>query len=251
MKKTILITLLLCALTSFAQENKEITPQTDEFLSNLSKLSSKELMDKAMFYYNKSSFDTTLIYCNLIINTTPKNADIEQQTILFQAYNRLASVYGIMADYRLAYDNFIKALNIGEKYNLTDHIPSIYNNIGLIYLRLNNLELASYYYLKSIELIKDSSENILILNNLGSLCIRRGEMDSAYYFLNKLINISKENENKYMQYILNNIAECYKKEKQYDSAFYYFRQSIEFSKINNDIRIETVSLSDIGKLFLK
>jgi len=251
MKKTFLITVLLCALTLFAQENKEITLQKDEFLSNLSKLSPQELIDKALYHYNKSSFDTMLIYCNLIINTTPKNADIERQTILLQAYNRTAIVYAIMADYRLAYDYFIKALNIGEKYDLSDYLPNIYNNIGAIYMALKNFELAKQYYLKAIEISPNNASMTNAFNNLSATHIQTGDTDSAYYCLNKAIGFSKKNKDKGMQNLLNNLASYYQKEKQYDSAFYYYRLSIEYSKKNNDIRLESINLSELGKLFFE
>jgi len=251
MKKTILITALFCAIKILAQENKEITTQTDEFLSNLSKLSPQELIDKSLYHYTKNSFDTVLIYCNLIINTIPKNADIEQQTLLLTAYNRSANIHTNFANYRLAFDIFIKSLIIAEKYDLSDELPSIYHNIGFIYGSLKNPEMAKKYYLKALCLDRDSAKMISTLNNLAVFYIKTGKKDSAYYYLNKAISLSKKNEDTNMLYMLNNLAEYYKIEKQYDSAFYYFRQSIGFSKINNDIRAETTNLSDIGKLFFE
>ena len=251
MKKIIFINLFFCSITLFAQENIEITPQTDEFLSNLSKLSPQEMSDKASFYLNNSSFDTAFIYCNLIINTTPKKADIEQQIILLLAYNRLGIVYGVMADFRLSYDNFIKALMIGEEYNLTDHISFLYTNIGNIYSSLNNFELAKQHHLKALNMSSDSIKIISILNNLGNIYLKKGDTDSAYYYLNQSIFLSKKNENNRMQYMLNNLATYYQKEKLYDSAFYCFRKSIEFSKINNDNRGESINFSEMGKLFFE
>ena len=251
MKKTILIIGLLCSITFFGQEENK-TSQNDDIISSFINLSNKQLIDTANYYFKRNSYDTAVVCYNLLINTIPKSAEIEHQKQLQSAYDRLANIHFLVSDFRIAYDFLIKSLLICEKYNLKAPETRIYGNIGTIYTNLNQSDLGKHYYLKSLELSKDSIEIAILLNNLGDNEIKNNNTDSAYYYLKQALNISaKINNNRPKHSIYNTLAMYYQKKKQYDSAFYYLRLSIELSKDNNDLRVETVNLSDIGKLFLE
>jgi len=250
MKNFFLISCLLCSFILFGQESEK-TSQSKDVIERLMKLSSQQLIDTASFYSKKSSFETALICYNLIINTTPKNSDLEQQYKLLIAYDRAATIYGIRSDYRMSYDLFIKALLICEKFNLNDYKSEIYINIGVVYFFLKNFELAKEYYLKALELCNDSVNVVLVLNNLGDTEIRNGNIDNAFNYVNKSFSISKRHKDVHLQAILNTLALYYQKVKLYDSAFYYFKASLEKSKIMNDTRAEAVNLSDLGKMYFE
>jgi AraC-like DNA-binding protein len=252
MIKRLLFIILFCPISLFGQDfTTKISHIYDDIISSYKPLSLQQLVDTADYYFKKKNYETALICYNLLINATPKNADFEQQKKLAEAYNRLASIYFLISDFRMAYDLTIKRLVICEKYNLVTDLPITYANIGVVYAELNQYEMAKQYYLKAKELYKDSAEIVLLLNNLGHNEIKRGKMDSAYFTLNKAIQISKRHDNIYLSYMLNTLATYYQIKKQYKSAFYYLRLSLEHSKKDNDIIVETVNLSDLGKLYLE
>lgn len=248
MKKTILITVLLCSINIFGQEENK-TSQNNEIISNFMRLSSQQLYDTADYYFNQNSYDTALICYHLLLNAIPPGADFEQRKFLPDAYNRLANIYFLISNYRMAYDFLIRRLLICEKYDLIPIKAATYANIGVVYDDLNQYEISKQYYLKALHLYEDSADIVILLNNLGNNEIKRGFMDSAYYSLNKSIEISKRHNNVYLHYMFNSLASYYQIINQYDSAFYYFRLSLDVSKENNDIIVETVNLSDIGKLY--
>ena len=249
LKKLLAIT-LLCPSILFGQGINNRS-QDNDIIENFIRLSAQQLADTARYYSKKSSYDTALICYNLAINTIPKNANIEQQTNLCKYYNQLAIIHGNAADYRMSYNYFIKALHISEKYNLVHNESIVYMNIGVIYTRLYQYDIAKQYYLKALELCIDSTRYPVILNNLGDNEIKRGELDSAYYYISKSISISKQFNDTHFAEITNTLASYYQKIKQYDSAFYYFQLSLEHSKATNQKRAVAINLSDIGNLFFE
>ena len=250
MKKFILSISLLCSLTIFGQDINK-TSQDNDVITNFMRLSSEQLFDTAMSYYSRNSYDTALICYNLIINTIPKNADIEQQKILYTAFNMSGIVYAFLSDYSSAYNSFIKALLVCEKINDVGGKSVVYQNLGIIYRRIGQHDLAKQYYLKALDLCTDSINYINIINNLATNEIHTNNPDSAFYYLNKTISISKRHNSRGLGSILNNFASCYQQIKLYDSALYYFRLSLEHNKKINNPEVEATNLSEMGNLFFK
>ncbi|MDR0437474.1 MAG: AraC family transcriptional regulator [Bacteroidales bacterium] len=226
------------------------SPKND-VISNFKHLSPQQLLDTANYYYDKNSYDTALICYHLLINTSPKNDNFEQQDMLMKVYNKSAIIYASRSDYRMAYDFYIKALHICENYNLIDYATKIYLNIGNIYNRLKHYEAAKYYYFKALDLCNDSTSIVMVLNNLGDVEIAGGHTNSSFYYLDKALQISKQHQSVYLSYVLSTLGAYYQNKKLYDSAFYYLRLSLEYAKKNNEIEVEITNLSDLGNLFLK
>ena len=251
MLKKLLLISLLCPIAILGLESNIETSHNDDVISSFMRLSSQQLLDTANYYYKGNSFDTALICYNLIVNTIPKNAGLEQQKNLLKAYNRLGNIYFFISDYRIAFDFDIKRLVICEKYDLIADKSITYTNIGVIYSNLNQYDIANQYFLKALDLCSDSIFLIDLLNNLGVNQLVNNKPDSSLYYLNKSLQISKQHNNLNLFSILNNFGSYYQKIKQYDSAFYCFKQSLEQCKINNNIIVETINLSDLGKLFFE
>jgi len=250
MKKYFLIICLLCPILIFGQDNNKIT-QNDDVIINFMRLSSQQLFDTANYYTKKNSYDSALVCYNLLINSISKNADIEQQNILQNAYNRSAQIYISLSDYRIAYDFLVKRLFIIDKYDFVTAKVATYANIGLIYTYLKQYETAQQYLQKSLDLCSDSSVIVLLLNNLGNNELLNNKTESGFKYLNKSIQISKRHNNVHIHYMLNNFASYYQLIKQYDSAFHYYRLSLEQSRINKSIEVEATNLSEIGKLYFE
>jgi len=250
MKNTIFITLFLCSLTIFGQEENK-TSQDDDIIRSMMRLSTQQLYDTASYYYKNNSFDTAVICYNLLVNAIPQNADIEQQKILLNSYRRLGVMYSSLSDYRMAYNYFVKHLLICEKYNFIKEKSLVYVDLGVIYYHINQYDMAEQYFYKTLELSSDSAIIGLVLSNLAGVRLNSGITDIVPYYLNRSISISKQYEGKYLKSMYNNLGTYYQQEKLYDSAFYYFRLSYELAKKENDIIVEVGNLSDIGKLYFE
>ncbi|MCL2435673.1 MAG: tetratricopeptide repeat protein, partial [Lentimicrobiaceae bacterium] len=195
-------------------------------ISSFNKLPKQQLLDTANYFFDQNSTDMALACYSSIINTPVKDADVEQQQIIVEAYNKAAAIYYYMCDYKSAYEFLIKALLLCEKYNYLSYESTIYNNIGNIYYHFKQYDIAKYYYEKALNLCNDSTRIIMILNNLGAIELEIGTLDSAFFYLNQSLQISKTHNDMHLHTILNTIASIYKKSKQYNSALKYFKLAL-------------------------
>ncbi|MCL2098001.1 MAG: AraC family transcriptional regulator [Bacteroidales bacterium] len=256
MKKNVLIAIMLLSLTmlaryAYCQDLFFNSSLAGDLISKYKQLSAQQLLDTANYYFDRNSTDTALVCYSLIINTSVKDADIEQQQRIVEALNRTALIYYYMCDYRSAYEFLIRALLLCEKYNYIPYKPRIYTNIGIIYSRFNKYNMAKPYLLKALSLCSDSTSIAAILNNLGGIELKSGKLDSALYFLNKSLQISKRHNDTYLHNIQNTIGWLYQEIKHYDSAYYYFRLSLNEAKKNNKVEVEAENLSSLAKLFFE
>ena len=250
MRKLFLI-ILFCPLILFGHGGIQKTSQNEDVISSLMQLPSPQLYDIADHYYRTNSFDTALIYYNLLVKTLSQNGDAEQQQQLMKSYFRLATIYGTLSDYRLAQHYYLKALLICEKMEQPDYLSAIYMNIGSIYHYLNQNETAQEYYMKSYEICQDTTSIILLLNNLGATELLSGKTENALAHINLGLEISKRHDNAYLYSLLNNLASWYEYVKKYDSAFYYYRLALYHSRINQAIKSEATNLTALGKLYFE
>ena len=245
MKKVIFISLLCQITLIFGQGTKNVS-QNDDMISNFMRLSTQQQLDTADYYFEMNNYDSALIFLNLLIKTIPHDADIERQYILQNAYHTMSNIYFFFSDYRMVYDLLIKRLFICEKYDFICEKSSTYNNIGLVYGNINQIDMAKDYFLKALNSCSDSLRTSVILYNLGTYEFKNN-IDSAYNYLNKAIEVAQQHDN----YSLNSFGLYYQYKKQYDSAFYYFRLSLDYSIKNNDIIVKATNFSDLAKLFFE
>ena len=238
--------LVACSAVLFANP-----PQDDDVISKFKQFSSQQLLDTGNYYRLQGSVDTALICYSLLINTSMKDTDFEQQKRVVEAYNTSGAIYTFLCDYRTAYECFIRALILSERANHVSAMPKIYTNIGTIYYYFKKHDMAKLYYSKALDLYPDSTSIAGILNNMGAIEVESGDKDSAFYFLNKALQISNLYDNSYLSCIQSNIAWFYQESKAYDSAYHYFRLSLSEAKKNNEVEIESEILSQLGKLFFE
>jgi len=252
MKKIFLIISLLWTNIVFVQELKYEPYQNNDIMESFMKLSTQQMFDTAKYYFNKNSFDTSLICFKIFINNaTIEETDIELQKKVIIAYNYTAVIHSYFCDYGVGYHYFIMALFLAEKINYDSLNANIINNIGTTYAKFKKFDMAKFYYRIALDLPQDSSNYINLLINLGELEIRNNNYDSAFYYHNNALQISRRNNNKRLHFILNNIAMTFQKTENYDSAYFYYHLSLTETKKNNDIRYEGEVLSNLGILYFE
>jgi len=251
MKKIVLSVLVLLTLSvGYSQNQNYYSLKSHEFIAGFLNLSAQQIIDTGNYYFLKNSYDTALI-CYTLFATAAKNNDYEQQKKVVEAYNKSAIIYYYLCDYKNSYDFLIKALLRCEELNYDSYLSKIYTNIGNIYYRFHNHDLAKFYYSKALNFPQDSASVVVLLNNIGAVELDLMNLDSAAHFLNKALQISKQNDNFLLHGIENNIASYYQKMQHYDSALYYYHSALKLTKESRQIEKEAENLSDIGILFFE
>lgn len=167
----------------------------------------------------------------------------------------LGNFYLLQANYELSMDHYVKANNIGKKYNDDNILESTLINIALVYSRIKNYE-------KAIEVLlecKESNEKKnntgrlkLIYNNLGIQYANLKEYQKSIAYYKKTYALSiKSNDSIASYQCLNNIGETKMELKEYDSANYYYNNAYDYiNPSGKKIPIAIVNLN-IGKSLLK
>jgi AraC-like DNA-binding protein/tetratricopeptide (TPR) repeat protein len=243
--------LLLLSAQVYGQNPLSNSSQNSGIISNFKHLAPKQLLDTANYYFKKNGVDTALICYSLIINSNIKNNDVEHYQRVVEALNKSANIYCQMWEHRTAFNYFIKALLLCEKYDIELFKAKILNNIGHIYFRFHKYEIAKSYFKQALDLCKDSVDIVLILNNIGASNISIENYDSAFYYLTTSLELSKRLNNVYIYNMLNNLASYYEKRNDDQSAFNYFHLALNEARNSNEIEKETGNLSELGKLFMK
>ncbi len=225
--------------------------RTADIMSKFGLLSPQQLLDTADYYEIHNIIDTPLICYNLIINAPVKEDDPGQQQLKIRVLNKSAVIYFWMCDYLKSYELLIKALDLCEKYPNGSIEFRIHANIGNIYYRFKEYDLAKLYYSRALELCRDSTNVILLYDNIGQAEFEKGELDSAFYHLDKALQINSRFGNIHINSLSNTIASIYQKRGLYDSAFYYLRLALDDARKNRREEFEAENLSDLGKLFFE
>ncbi|MCL2167713.1 MAG: helix-turn-helix domain-containing protein [Lentimicrobiaceae bacterium] len=244
LKKRLLITILLFPMVSICQNN-------DSFISQFMHLSQEQLYDTGNYYFNKSIYDTAIVCYTLLTNSTVKDTDYELWEKLIIAQNKIAIIHYNMCDYRRAYELWMRTLFLCETHDHVSYTSKVYPNIGNIYYRFKNYDMAKSYFLKGLDSHQDSTNIVLILNNICASELENEKLDSAFFYLNKSLQISKRHNDVYSYYMLNNLAALYTKYKEYDSAKYYFHLALDEATKNSQLVSIAQNLSDLGKFFFE
>ena len=104
--------------------------------------------DSAMYYFNKSLEQIPLI-------KNMRDADDLQS----QIYGAIANLYNKQGNNREALNYYLMMLKILENHGWRGNMMILYNNVGRIYLDLDNYDEAERYFIKMQTLAKESNNN--------------------------------------------------------------------------------------------
>lgn len=158
-----------------------------------------------------------------LINTFKDN-NLNQAKIIaigiIRKYPSNITALKILGSIRLVNKDFFEALKINNKIlKLKSNDFEVLNNLGLIYMNLNNYIQSEFYFNKAIEV---ESNNPNCHFNLASLYIKNGENDLAISSLKRTISI-----NKLFYDAVLNLGFIYLKKLDFNNAKYYFNNAIE------------------------
>ena len=180
----------------------------------------KSLNNIGVVYLIKNEYNLSEKYLKLAYEI----AEILNSELSLIDYN-LATIYLEKKDYKNALQKFENVLEDDLKSNNLKNIAETYDNIGVCYLKLNQLTIAESYLNKAFEIREEiNDENGLrnSFNDFAELFIVNKQYDKALLFLNKALVIAKKTENKQAEVnIYETFIKFYKSQNDYKNALVY------------------------------
>lgn len=208
--------------------------------------------EMAVNYSNMSEFDSSIYYYTISLGIFKT---LNDQKAISGTLCNLSLVYKAKGDYYKSLELANKALQLQETMKNYQSQAIIMENIGSVYMELNELKHAKSYYIKARAIYikyKDSSGIARNMTNLGILLDKHGEYDSAIVNFNSALLITKALKRlSSVQVIYANLGISYFHKRDFQRAIEYQNLAIQYSKLLESRHSLAVDYGNIGETYLE
>ncbi|WP_291725091.1 tetratricopeptide repeat protein [Bernardetia sp.] len=180
---------------------------------------------------------------------------IDDKDLLARAQHQSGVFYSEMGDNQKALNNLFGALKYYEENKISNSLPSIYTDIGVLYYEQQLLEKAKLYHQKVLDISKKENKlafKMRAYNNLGIIYLAEKNYQEALNNYKAALKINETIRHKQGDVIIfGNVAESFNYLEQYDSAIFYAQKSIEIAKETDFKRGLVRSKTILGDAYLK
>jgi len=226
---------------------KQAKHDTDraKVLYNISKLYNDSDPNKGNEYL-KQAYEISLKTANYRIQS-----DISNQI----GYN-----YYFLSDFNHSVEFFLKTLKICELQGNKSGIAGCHNNIGSIYLELEDTVNALHHHLLALSIRKEINKNdeesknaiAMSYGNVGKTYFLASNYTKAMEYYNLCLAISKEVGNKKREALmLNNIGSILAEQKKYNEALPYFLNALNLYKEIDSPENVALCLNNIAEIYFR
>lgn len=172
-----------------------------------------------------------------------------------ECYSTLGNVYLGLKSHDIAYNYYLKGMNICDEHGLNANKGHILNNIGEIYNELESYEKALDYYLNSIKLLEKSKEIEFIsipLLNIGCIYCNQKKYDKAIKYLEDSLKISKDYNDKIgIAYAFYQFAKIYIESDSNEKALEYYNSALKYIREAGVKNLEITILIEINSILIE
>lgn len=167
---------------------------------------------------------------------------------------QLGNSYWSVGSYNLALEYYLKVLPQYEELGNYRGVAMIYNNLGEVYKKLNDLETALAYHRQSlateIEHLKEPP--LMSYYNIGELYQLQKDFDTAQYFYQKILSEADfEKDHKALAYAYAGLGTLNIKLRKVPVAVDFFEKSLDIRKTINDLRGVASCYMNLAEVFLQ
>ncbi|MFA5235141.1 MAG: tetratricopeptide repeat protein [Sulfurimonas sp.] len=165
------------------------------------------------------------------------------------AYNLLGVTYGYLGDKSQGLKYARKNLELTKKLGNKGEIGTTLNNLGVYYMKLNNLDEAKKHLLEALEYTTNKSIIARIYNTLSVVHYNQGDTQKAMEYSQKAVDFAKE-AGDFADYALNSVtlAARYIDQANYEKAKTILLDALKIAQDNGLKRQESYALKYIGYL---
>lgn len=246
----ILVILFLFNLFSFGLFSQTKVDTALLQLKGKSDFDLAHILEDSAYNYQFSDFKLSVAYANKAIEFAQKS---KNQIELANAYNTIGICNHLQTNYKEAFENYVKALNIFRAINNSHGLTSTYINMGILYNDRKDTKTSLYYYRKAQSTAKGKSElpNLAsVYNNIGALFQKMKQLDSAVLYYQASLEIRKKlGKPDRIATSLANIGTVYFDKKQYEKALEYHLLALHYDSLANDESALTLTMTNLGSSY--
>ncbi len=199
-------------------------------------------------YWKKGEFLNAIKYYKFGLTIHRKIKDYKR---INRSLNSIGSSYWNLNNNILALEYYLEALEIQKEYSKVSS-PLTLNNVALLYLGLNDIDLAEKYInegLKSAEVKASILGEGYSYLNYGDLSVKKKKFTEAIEYYDKAMKFYEKIKDKNgIAQILNKIGEVYLATEQYNLAGKKFLKAYKISKNNRLKLTQTESLINYSRI---
>lgn len=174
---------------------------------------------RRLFYINTDSSRELVLKC---MATLPEGSPQIRMKLL----NFIGATYQVQDNYEQALNYFYKALQLSPSLSDSSLMVTIYNNIGDLNQRTGNYKAAIGFLLKALRMDNNQDQSVSILNNIGTVYLSLEEYEKGEEYLRKAYSIClAQKDSVALSTILNNLSIVFITRKESDSAIKYLSLS--------------------------
>lgn len=225
---------LWCLLITQARD-KEFVKHTSDSLINIAVDYFNKTDDvdrKAQSYYCQGRVLTDMLLFDRAIVSYLKAEELVQQTTNYNLQARICNQLGDLYDKNMFYEDALSYYwKAYDSYKLTNNLLGVayaLRDIGSSYEYTNQLDSASYYLKKSLEIAEENKWHNLstsLYAYLGNICESQQLYPEAVDYLYKSMNEVREDSQSYSLYY--SLGFLYKEMGQVDSGLYYLNKATD------------------------
>jgi signal transduction histidine kinase len=171
---------------------------------------------------------------------------------LIKVFNSQAINFQMKGNVELAFETFLRSLELAKKFGDRATIVNTLLNIGVMYDNNGDSEKCLQYYKEALQYAdEDDKASIALLQSyIAEVYLNSKNFTKAEEYLNKAIENSEESKDtKSLIWAYSSLGSIQLNKKNYNSAENYFIQSLKLAR-KTDYKLEIIhALSDLGKFY--
>lgn len=242
MKRFVLILLLSIPVFLHAQD-QTVLDSLQAKLQNISEDGMKvKILLEISEQYNRSDFSKAMAYSSQAMEFANESKD---DFMIASSYIAKGNTFLWMGNYNESLKSYLKGLEMFESIQNKVRMIGACTNLGLVYDRIENYDMAIKYYFKALNLYNEQkalnkplekfSGIISLYNNIGNIYENKDNNETAIQYYKKGLKLALEKEDYFRQGVVyNNLGKIYLKLERFDEAEDYLQTALKVRERNQD-----------------
>ncbi|MEM9921017.1 MAG: tetratricopeptide repeat protein [Bacteroidota bacterium] len=211
-----------------------------------------DIYEIGMSYYKDNNNDKALEYLTRL--TTKEFSSLEQSKKA-KIFSRISLVHQSAGDYKSAFDQQLRSLQIREITNDSVGITKSLYDLGSIFFYQGSYSSALENYIQSLEISKKINNQQLVFNcfaAIGSSYEHLGKYDESLDYNIKAMELASTLKYRAgIAYAAHNIGSTYILKGEYKKALNYLEQALKIQRELNDSRGQAISLRTMAMFYIR